>query len=83
LWPYVGGRIARPTLPDIGETVKNAAENVPHIYESVTADKYAIMPDHIRLILIIGDDPGRAMRAPTISAVINQVNWQDDCLYPQ
>jgi REP element-mobilizing transposase RayT len=74
LWrPYVGARIARPTLSDIGEIVKNAIENIPHIYESVTVDKYVIMPNHIHLILIIEDDPGRAMRAPTISTVINQM----------
>ncbi|MDR1133194.1 MAG: hypothetical protein LBL05_03475 [Synergistaceae bacterium] len=73
LWrPYVGARIARPSLSDIGEIVKNAIENIPHIYESVTVDKYVIMPNHIHLILIIGDDPGRAMRAPTISTIINQ-----------
>ncbi|MDR0653881.1 MAG: hypothetical protein LBG12_11350, partial [Synergistaceae bacterium] len=62
-------------------------ENIPHIYKSVTVDKYVIMPNHIHLILIIGDDHGcvmgdghgrvigdengRAMRAPTISTVIN------------
>jgi hypothetical protein len=32
-----------------------------------------IMPNPIHLILIIGDDHGRAMHAPTISTVINQM----------
>jgi hypothetical protein len=32
-----------------------------------------IMPDPIHLILNIGDDHGRAMRAPTISTVIDQI----------
>jgi putative transposase len=34
-------------------------------------DKYIIIPNHIHMILII-DNNGRAMRAPTISTVINQ-----------
>jgi len=36
-------------------------------------DKYVIMPNHIHLILLISDDHGRAMRAPTISTVVNQL----------
>jgi hypothetical protein len=42
------------------------------------------MPNHIHLILIIGDDPGRAMRAPTImnNAQIMIVSvFTDDYLY--
>jgi REP element-mobilizing transposase RayT len=73
LWhPCVGARIARPHISDTREAVKKAIENIPHIYKSVTVDKYVIMPDHIHLILIIGDVHGRAMRAPTVSTVINQ-----------
>ncbi|MGN0486090.1 MAG: transposase [Acutalibacteraceae bacterium] len=55
----------------------------------ITVDKYAVMPDHVHLILTINRDPceqknaeqeramcaekGRAMRAPTVSTVINQM----------
>jgi REP element-mobilizing transposase RayT len=68
LWrPDVGARIARPSLSDIGEIVKHAIENIPHVYKSVIVDKYVIMPDHIHLILIIENAHGRAMRAPTIT----------------
>jgi REP element-mobilizing transposase RayT len=69
----VGARIARPPLSDMGEVVRKAIENIPHIYKSITVDKYVIMPNHIHLILLISDDPGRAMRAPTISTVVNQM----------
>ena len=71
--PPVGARIARPPLSDIGEVVRKAIENIPHIYKPITIDKYVIMPNHIHLILLISDVPGRAMRAPTISTVINQI----------
>jgi REP element-mobilizing transposase RayT len=69
----VGARIARPPLSDIGKIVNKAIENIPNIYKSVTVDKYVIMPNHMHLILIIADNHGRAMRAPTISTVINQM----------
>ena len=43
-------------------------------YETVMLDKYVIMPNHIHMILILKsmESNGRAMRAPTISAIINQ-----------
>ena len=74
LWnPPVGARIARPSLSDIGEVVKKAIENIPNIYKSITVNKYTIISNHIHLILVICSDHGRAMRAPTISTIINQM----------
>ena len=75
LWnqPYVGARIARPLLSGIGIIVEKAIKNIPQIYESITIDKYVIMPNHIHLIIIVSERCGRAMRAPTISTVINQM----------
>ena len=64
---------ARPQLSDIGKVIEKAIDNIPHIYESVTIDKYVIMPNHIHMILMIGHNCGRAMRAPTISMIINQM----------
>jgi len=69
----VGARIARPPLSDVGEVVRKAIENIPHIYKSISVDKYVIMPNHIHLILMISDEHGRAMRAPTISTVVCQL----------
>ena len=67
-WKNVGARIARPTEEDLSEygiTVKNAIESIPKHYSSITVDKYAIMPDHIHLLLQIHTDfDGRAMRGP-------------------
>ena len=71
--PSVGARIARPQLSDIGEVARGAIENIPLIYKSIMVDKYVIMPNHIHLILLISDNHGRAMRAPTISTVVNQL----------
>ena len=68
----VGARIARPT--EIGEKVEFALQQINEKYPTVILDKYVIMPNHIHMILMITqtDCDGRAMRAPTISTVINQ-----------
>jgi len=75
----VGARNARP-LSHIGETVKIAIENIPKFYPNVKIDKYVIMPNHIHIIIALHENvsehedvSGRAMRAPTISRIINQM----------
>ena len=74
---YVGARIARP-LSDIGKVVKTTIENIPKIYNGVFIDIFTIMPNHIHMIVRIENSrraiskDGRAMRAPTISRIINQ-----------
>jgi REP element-mobilizing transposase RayT len=71
LWqPDVGARNARP-LSDTGNIVKTAIENIPKIYESVFIDNFVIMPNHIHMIVRI-ENSGRALRAPTVSTVVNQ-----------
>ena len=66
----VGARIARP-LSGIGNVVKIAIENISKIYDYVFIDIFTIMPNHIHMIVRI-ENNGRAMRAPTISRIINQ-----------
>jgi len=82
LWqpPHVGARIARPRpsnappqLSDVGIIVETAIENIPATYSNVEIDKYVIMPNHIHLIVVIQENHGRAMRAPTIAQIINQM----------
>ena len=76
LWNnIVGACIARPQLSNIGNIVNNTVQNVPHIYKNaVSIEKYVIMPNHIHMIIIIrGNEDGRAMCAPTISNIINQM----------
>ena len=86
---------AHPSLSAIGEIVEKAIENIPNIYESISIDKYVIMPNHIHMIMSIENESrsamcaptmecgcetlattaegGRAMRAPRISTVVNQM----------
>jgi REP element-mobilizing transposase RayT len=53
-----------PALSNAGEVVKKAIEKIPHIYKSVSVDKYVIMPNHVHIILIIDNDNGRAWARP-------------------
>lgn len=76
LWE-VGARIARPkeeiVLSNNGLVIESAILNIPQYYPSISIDNYVIMPNHIHMILVIATDDGRAMRAPTIATVINQM----------
>lgn len=72
----VGASIARPqeiALSDIGMIVNQAIQNIPIHYPQVSVDHYVIMPNHIHLLLQIHENHGRAMLAPTISRVIQQM----------
>lgn len=78
----VGATIGCPpeiTLSEHGQLVYEAIQNIGAIYENVQVDKYVIMPNHIHMILVVDGGPrnahvddGRAMRAPTISTIMNQ-----------
>ena len=72
----VGTTIGRP--PDViltkyGRTVEEAIQQIHGIYPSVHVDNYVIMPNHIHLLLFLYCDDGRAMLAPTVSRVVQQL----------
>ena len=77
LWEAVGASIARPPMPPLsiwGKVVEQAIREIPVHYPAVSLDHYVVMPNHIHLLLQIKtDDDGRAMLAPTISVVIQQM----------
>lgn len=71
----VGARIARPSpcpeLSAIGNVVEQAILQIPDKYPTVHLEKYAVMPNHVHLLLLIQGD-GRALRAPTVSNIVQQ-----------
>ena len=77
LWDNVGASIARPLdtmLSAYGKIVDDAIRQIPTHYNSVKIDNYVVMPNHIHLLLSIESDiDGRAMLAPTISQVVQQM----------
>ncbi len=77
LWNNVGASSARPPeyrLSACGRIVDDAIRQIPIHYPDVNVDNYVVMPNHIHLLLSIeGNIDGRALLAPTISRVIQQM----------
>ena len=73
----VGATIGRPPtvhLNEKGKIVEQAIKNISNIYPMVIVEMYAVMPNHIHLLLrICPDEYGRPMVAPTMSNVIKQM----------
>lgn len=71
---HCASEIKKYQLNNIGKIADKAIKLIPEKYEAVYVDKYIIMPNHIHMIIVIKtDENGRAMRAPTLSTVINQL----------
>ena len=61
-------------LNQFGKTAQRYIEQISEVYPQITVDHYAIMPNHVHLLLQInGDEGGRSMIAPTISNVVRHV----------
>lgn len=54
-----------------GNGVEQAILQIPDKYPTVHLEKYAVMPNHVHLLLLIQGD-GRALRAPTVSNIVQQ-----------
>lgn len=73
----VGTSIARPqrapTLSKTGKVVEQCIWEIPAHYPHISVEKYAVMPNHIHLLLLIQrEQDGRPMVAPTVSTVMQQ-----------
>ena len=76
LFWQVGASIARPEeirLSPIGIAARTAIQEISQYYPHISVDHYVIMPNHIHLLLQVHGDLGRAMLAPTVSTVIQQM----------
>lgn len=72
----VGADTIRPydRLSEIGQVVDKAINQISEHYSNVVVDKYAIMPDHIHIIIfLLPDDDGRMISAPTVSVIVGQM----------
>ena len=73
------------TLSDIGHKIEIAINNISKMYSDTFVDIYVIMPNHIHMVLIIGNgdgigdddgignDNGRQVAAPTVSTIIGNM----------
>jgi REP element-mobilizing transposase RayT len=86
----VGDGLARPAytsveLTDIGEQIMRMVDYINQRYDNTFIDKYVIMPNHVHLILVIGncgetgqangaagrnETAGRASPSPTVGNII-------------
>ena len=69
----VGARHDSPTiqLSPFGLIVDEVIRSIPYHFQTVTVDKYIIMPNHIHLVLIIAE-PDKSSRASHASPLRNQ-----------
>lgn len=81
--PFVGAAISRPSeindfnvcLSEYGKIVEEAINNISLHYSKVVVDKYCIMPNHVHLIVYLGNEEnnGRIISAPTLPTIIGQM----------
>ena len=73
-WMNTGAIVHGPKdipLSRYGMLVEESIKEISKHYPTVSVDNYAIMPDHVHLLLQIHTDcDGNAMNAPTISTVV-------------
>lgn len=72
----VGASIARPNkilLSKYGQIVEKSIIQISEIYKGIKVDKYVVMPNHIHMLISIYNENGRAMHAPTISQIVQQL----------
>ncbi len=76
-WENVGAIIDRPQDVELslyGEIVNEAISNISSVDPTLSVEGYAIMPNHIHILLrICADGCGRPLVAPTMSRVVKQL----------
>lgn len=77
MWNGVGANSVRQQinipLSAYGLSVETAINNISKNYQNVTVDKYVIMPNHIHIIILLQENDGRTLLAPTISNIVKQM----------
>ena len=68
----VGTNCVRPQLSEQGKIVEKEIAVLNSTYKDVKVDKYAVMPNHIHMIIFITSENGRTQFVHTISRIIKQ-----------
>jgi REP element-mobilizing transposase RayT len=70
----VGAATCRPyaELTELGKSVDDVIGKINYIYKHVSVEQYVIMPNHIHMIVVIGNG-GRQIAAPTISLIVGNL----------
>lgn len=65
-------RLLQAELTEYGRITEKYIRNIPAVYPHISVENYVIMPNHVHLLLLVGDGGQRAAR-PTISGVVRSV----------
>lgn len=61
-------------LSKCGQIVQQTIMDIPTHYPAISVDQYAIMPNHVHLLLQIHSDcGGRSLTAPTVATVVRHL----------
>ena len=71
----VGEGFPLPHLTTQGKITQKYIEALNKKYPHITVDTYVIMPNHIHLILIVGEHNGRGNPSPTISSAVGWMKY--------
>jgi len=61
-----------PPLSKLGRLVDSAIQSIPKHYDNVSVQIYAILPNHVHLILVFSIDNGNPVPSTSISTIIKQ-----------
>lgn len=65
-----------PIPKPCGTVAEELIHRISDKYPDVSIDKYVIMPDHIHMLLRIGQDPGTGNPSPTLGTIIGWYKYQ-------
>lgn len=65
-------RLPRVELTEYGRITETYIQNIPMVYPHILVENYVIMPNHVHLLLLVGDG-GQGAARPTISGVVRSV----------
>lgn len=72
----VGEGSPLPQLSPYGNVVDKWILEVPNKYPQISVDYYVIMPNHIHLLLSLGNDDGRGDPSPTPDTIMGWLKYQ-------
>lgn len=65
-------RLPRAELTEYGRITETYIQNIPMVYPHILVENYVIMPNHVHLLLLVGDG-GQGAARPAISGVVRSV----------
>ena len=73
--PVVGKaalRLPQVELTEYGRITEKYIQNISVAYPHISVENYVIMPNHVHLLLLVGDG-GQGAARPTVSAVVRSI----------